>query len=522
MKESPPPRARSYAWLEILALVLFQAVTLAGFTLHIDLHPADEALYQRRGQSFLEFDFDRSTLVFAPVYSAVYAPLRLLPLPGDTIQDTMGVLVVLASTLSVWWAMRALLPRPAALLCAVWWGASLPVLGNPLRLYLFTTMLTTLAIGCAARGRSGWAAVVLALAALNRPELLPWLLTASFGLAVVAVRRRAWRSLVVPATACAAGIVFLLVLASPEQRHRQWFTFRWDYAAHFATKDDVTYEEGRVLTRADALIEETFPGCRSVGDALRQNPSAVLGHVGRNLGHLPTNLWNLMTLPWWHAPRWRGTVVIAALAAMVAGVAVAWRTRRRPRRATFNWPAAIVLATSLCVLVPLVVFLPRPDYLMPVAVPLLFAGAWAIARAGSAVCSRLGLGARAARDTTITALAVVMVCVPAPFTRPPAMPCANRDAVALLARQTLPADAVVLAATGAGLRTLTSKTFVVGDLPALLSGTFTPAPGASCYLLVGPWDLLGGAVQPLVAQLSSQRWDLVDAGAECWLFAWRG
>lgn len=520
---TPRPRRQSVL-LEVLAVLSFQALTLLGFRDHVDLHPADEALYQRRGQCLLDGEFDEGTLVFAPVYAAAYAPLRLLPLRGDAIQDTMGVLVVLATALSVWWALRALLPAPAAVLGAVWFGALLPVLASALRVYLFTAMLTTVALGCAARGQTNRAAAALALAALNRPELLPTLLLACAGFALLAWRRRQRRRLAGAVVVGTAGLALLLAMMRPELRHRQWFTFRWDYAAHFAPKDDVSYDEGVVRTRADALVADAFPGCRSLPEAARTNPGAVLGHVGRNLRLLPGNLWDLLANPWWHLPAFRTGALVFVGLAFAAGL-LSLRAVREHRRAdvprTWNAAAAVVLLAMPVLLVPLVLFLPRPDYLMPLAVPLLVLLAWPIARSGTVLWMRTGLPGEAAVPAAVAAVAVLALAVPGPFVRPAAARCPNRDAVALLARHDVPADATVFATTAEGLRTLASGSFRAVELAALLVGEATPPADRPSFLLVGPADILGAAAERVVALALDPRWSLVDAGSECWLFARR-
>jgi len=503
--------ARSW-WLEVLVLVAFEVVVLHGITHHVDLHPSDEALYQRRGQMLLDLQFDASTLVFAPVYAAAYAPLRLLPLHGAAIQDLMGVVLALASPLALLWTARALVPRPAALLVAAWWGASLPLLASSLRVYLFTTTLTTLAVGLAARERKGAAALLLALAALNRPELLPWLLLAAGCLCWFAVRRRARAAAAATATALAIGLLLALFMARPEFRHRQWFTFRWDYAAHLAPKSEVSYDEdGR--SPADALVAAAFPGCRSLADAVRTSPGAVLAHAGRNLRLLPGNLVDLTTTAWWHLPPLRWPLVGAAAVLLLVGLVAGRRQQRaRPPGAA---SAGIVLWSSASVLVPLVLFLPRPDYLMPFGVALLIAAAVGIARGGSALCRRLRVGPGAARHLAVAAVVLATAVVPGPFVRPPATTCPNRDAVALLERQPLRGDAVLFAATADGLRTLSDGRFGTRPLADLMSGA--PPPGS--FLLVGPWDLLGSSAATVLALLEAQRWRLLDAGAECWLFA---
>ncbi|MEZ5962772.1 MAG: hypothetical protein R3F56_02890 [Planctomycetota bacterium] len=511
------PAAR--AWVELVLLVLFELVVVQGFTQHVDLHPADEALYQQRGQRLLDLDFDEGSWVFAPVYAAAYATLRLLPLRGDTIQDTMGVLLALASTLAVWWAARGLMARPAAILAGAWWGASLPVLASSLRVYLFSATLTTVAVGLAARRRVALAMIVLGLAALNRPELLPWLVVAAAGLALWALRRHRHGQAVVVLAVLVAGLAFGAGLARPEFRHRQWFTFRWDYAAHFQPGDDVSYVEGAPVTRADAVVEAAFPGCRSVADAVRENPGAVLEHVGRNLRLVPGNLRDLMAIPWWHLPRLRWTLVALGALAAAVGLLVGV-VQRGATKPPANVPALLTMGASLCILGPMVVFLPRPDYLMPVGVVLLLGAAGAVARAGSFLCGRLRVGPGTAWGAAAGAVCAAILLVPGPFVSPPAVPCPNRDAVALVAAQGLGDDAVLYAATADGMRTLSSGRFQSGDLQALLAGKVVPDRRPS-YLLVGPWDLQGPAAEPVVALLQGGAWQLVDAGSDCWLFVRR-
>jgi hypothetical protein len=512
------PRAPHVA-LDFLALVALQALLLQGFQDHVDLHPADEVSYQRQGMRLLAGDVDRDMLALAPVYSAAYGLLQLLPLRGAAAQDTMGVLLAFASSLSLWWALRPLLPRPASLLVAAWWSASLLLLANPTRVYSFTAVLATLAVGFAARSRGNRALLCLGIATLNRPELLPWLLVAAAGLGVLAWRRRARRGQLGAATAVAACLGLLVLLDRPELRHRAWFTVRWDFAAHFDTKDTVSYRDGEAQTRADAIVNDAFPGCRSLGDAIATNPEAVVEHVGRNLRWLPGNLADLLGQSWFHLPAWRTSVLLAAAAAAAAGAWLLLQELRRRgdggARGPEHGQALVVVAASATVLAPLTLFLPRPDYLMPLAAPLFLGLALPMARSGSALMRRLRLGPDRTAWLALGAVVAAAVLLPGPFVWPPATVRANRDAVALLRRQALPADARVIGANAPELLLLAGASARTASIGSLL-GTVPPVTPEPCFLLLGPWDVGAPYGGYILNEVASDRWELVDARSECW------
>ncbi len=489
-------------------------------------------MYQRLGQQLLEGLASSETMVYSPVYGAAYAVLHLLqPARGAALQDLMGVLVVCASSLALWWTLRACLPRSASVLGAIWWGSSLLVLATSLRVYLFTAVLTTLAVGLACRGRSTRSLGVLALAAVNRQELLPWLLGAAALLCVSAWLRRE-RGRAMRAAAMLVLGVALLLMPVPGRQERQWFTFRWYYTVHFAPPDSVSQGAGQQVTAADAIVWQTFPGCMSVKDAWSVNPRAVMQHVGRNVSLLPEQIIHQVAHPWFHLPVLRATALGLASAMLLVGLALWWRARKiRPAPgdllasqllAAHRTTAAIVMLTSLLPLLPLAFFLPRPDYLLPLASPLFILLGLPIARAGAALCARLRCGPNVIGRLVFAGVVALVVAVPGPFVWPPRVPCANRDAVALIARQNFASDVHLVASTPQGLLTLANARGVPVAMSALLGGQFAPAVSAPCYLLLGLWDLNVPQGARLVAEAASDRWSLIDAGNECWLFLWRG
>ncbi|MCC6672100.1 MAG: hypothetical protein IT458_13645, partial [Planctomycetes bacterium] len=364
--------------------------------------------------------------------------------------------------LALWWALRACVPAPLALLAGVWLATSPVVLesttigGYPIpHVYTFHAFLVAIAVGCVARGRVAAGALVLAAAVTDRAEFAPWFLCFAI-LASAASPLRAHRSMAL----VLAGLALVLLavpLLHAGHRERSWLAFRQHYARGAVYQDLLReWAEGggsldpqRVQTAArdleaafthpDERVQRDFPGAASLADALRIDPARLLGHVERNLCMLPASLSVTLSstllppaLPWW------------SLAALGGCVAAGWWRRRHAAGPSGSDPRRLLpvflLTSPAALLVPLVVW-SRPELALPVF-PL---AAWIVC---GGACGLLPSGERWRRRLALAGPALVLGIawlVPGPFTGPaPALQ--HRDSLELL-RRCLPPGEVRLLST---------------------------------------------------------------------------
>jgi len=284
--------------LEALLLVAIQLLLMWGFWKHVDIHIVDEVHYYYRGISLLRGELSAMSLAWGPLYSLAYGLLSLLPLGQALPLDLMGLITGVGSVLALWWCTRPLLKGPLAVLLAAWCGAS-PLLLNSGRtvalqgVYAFGLMLLALAIGAFVRGRRWTGAALLVALCLVRIESALILLTAGVLLALLS-RREARRATRRPALLIlTAGAIFLLAaLFHPGVKRRSWLAFKQHHAqlALIISGDPAPALPEQPFSRPDRWIRADFPGARSVGQAVIENPGTFGAHVLFNLRSLPRAL----------------------------------------------------------------------------------------------------------------------------------------------------------------------------------------------------------------------------------------
>ena len=300
---------------------------------------------------------------------------------------------------------------------ASWFGAGFVALGVALSLWLLTLPLLVYlaafvcflaALAVADRSRLA-AAGFLLLAALTRLEYA-FVAVVTLALWAAAARRAppaprrasSWLPLVL------LPLVLGLLVASrvdgwnPGGR-RSWFAFQQHYAVGLA-------ETGRApgidpWIDYPTVVSRVFPQAQSLADAVRLNPAAVLGHVGRNLAAAPGQLAQFFVTT--HGGRSGAALAALLLAAAflsarllpVPGAAAgpAWFAERRP--------SLLAAFAGLAALPPGLIIYAKTAYLLP-AVPAVWALiAWAAARRRTAPGRQAG---PVALLLTLAGLAVVL------------------------------------------------------------------------------------------------------------------
>lgn len=305
-----------------------QLVLIWNFWNHVDIHIVDEVNYYYRGYMFLRGELSALSLAWGPLYCVAYGLLDLLPL-GDVLPlDVMNVVVVMGSPLALWWFLRAVYPAPLPVLAAAWWGAS-PLLlnsGEVMALqYVYVCGLSLLALsaGFLVRGRPRLCAAALVAACLVRIEYSAVLIVAG-GLLLVFGRRWSRASvirtgwlLVLPGLALAAIAVVHRGIGE-----RSWLAFRQHRAlvAWRLAGAPKTAVGAHPFGAPDRWIQRDFPTATSIGEAVRENPAAFLGHVRHNIDELPAALGQLFLQGHAHFQGLRLAALICAVVLLLAGV----------------------------------------------------------------------------------------------------------------------------------------------------------------------------------------------------------
>ncbi|MEM7199057.1 MAG: hypothetical protein AAF628_02260 [Planctomycetota bacterium] len=441
---------RRCGWLDYAGLLVLQILLLQGFTQHVDVHAADEVMYQQQGLALIEGRPETKTLGFGPVYSAAYGVVQLAPLGGVAVQDAMAVVLTIGGTLAVAWALVAFVPRSAALFAAIWWGSQPGVLEFPFRVYLFNGCLVLLTLGCLGRRRPVLGLSFLALAAFNRLELLPWLGSAALGMAAVGHVRGRPRLRAVGLGFIVASVgVLLLSSASPHAKEHSWLAFRDHYVGNQLAPEGALPMIGAPVEQQEGMIEAAFPGAHSVFAALAANPGAFVDHVLHNAAFLPEMVLANLRFPFYYLAPVAYTLLASALLLMLLGAWPAWRSA--PPRPPAS--ARIALWTSWLIIPGLLVVFPRSGFMLPVSIAVLVLGARLVHRGASA----LGRGPLAHLPVSELLLATsigIAVAAGGPFSRVPAVPVQGREILAMMQRNEIGPDDRVAAIKAPGLLAL--------------------------------------------------------------------
>lgn len=428
------------AALEVLVLWWFCASRLTGYCARVDLHTADELNYLWGGVDLLRTG-DVPSLAMCPAYSLLYAALSLLPIPGH-LPDAAFVFVALGAPTACWWALRALVPSPLALLAAAWFGSLTVVVqsatgGTALSgIYVFTSMLVWLATGALARGRLRTSAALFLLVALTRPEHAPWWLVAASVAAALPGFRPQRRACI--ATAAIAAAALLFVALHPDYRARSWLTFCQHYSVETVVQElgrEWEASGGRVaperllaaqrelasaFAQPEPIVRRDFPGADSVVAALRIAPDRALPFALGNLRKLPDAARRALEST--ALPAGGNGWLLILLAALAA---TGWLRRRRTgtvpagARAGAGPMLALYLAASPLAVLGAAIAAARPELTLPVVV----AFVWFVAAGLGGLVGAAPAGARSPGRTALRvgagcAVAAAAWWLPGPFQGP--------------------------------------------------------------------------------------------------------
>lgn len=393
---------RAIAWLELAVLVLFAWTRVQGYAAHVDLHVADEVFYLDVGRNWMAHGHWPG-LGYGPLYCAVVACLHaVLPssmLPADVLYAGLAI----GSSVCLWWALRALVPSPLALLAAAWWtclgailqpqsaaGVALP------NVYAFGALMMLAVLAALARRKHWFALAMLALLPLARPEAALWIIAIA-ALQFLLSKRQGSKQrsflLVAIAVVCAG------ILMAPSVQERSWVAFSQHYA-RFATLlelkeaygitstsqvDDATALQAWItmqnaFAHPEQVVARDFLGAESIMSAASANPDAFLRFVGFNFKdvfeigaqallptctHRTTTYWLagllivLASVGWFRYLRgrstWRApprTVWVACLATLTCAASTVWVGARQELLLPLALPMLVCLTGGLAALAP--------------------------------------------------------------------------------------------------------------------------------------------------------------------------
>jgi hypothetical protein len=238
----------------------------------------------------------------------------------------------------------------------------------------------------------------------------------------------------------------------------------------------------------------------------------------------------LVDSPVFHA-RWLSkTVQVVGLGLVLAGLGLwlggALRSARGGAPPGPGPPASAyttaMLAASILFPLALLPFLNQPGHVIPLGPTVFLAGGALAARAAGALWRGAGLGARSAAAVAGGLVAATLVLLPGPFTWPPSQRCGYREAVPVLRRAALPPGARFFCHDGPSnarhLLVLADLAAEPQAIDAILAGG-TAARGSTLdFAFVGLWDYFAPYRDGVLAEVTSDRWELVDAGYQCFLF----
>jgi len=363
-------------------------VALASLALTWPLHRSfdypiwDEANNLGEGRAFWK-DFGLGPVSSSPVYLLWYAVWTKFFAGGSAIYAGRYALETMFSLVSLVLARRWFNSWLAATFVALGVALSLWQLTTPY--YVYDAALVLFMAGLAVADRSRVSALgFLLLATLTRLEygfalgatLVLWSLAYHLGGRQNdggGFRRKGiapWLPLV------AAGLVAIRVESWESGIGRGWFAFEQHYAVSLVASGHAPGINPWI--EYPALIHRDFPGATSLKDAFRINPTAVIEHVGRNLGNAPGLVAHFfVTSHGGEIGGWCGIglLVCAAFLSVLCGAEQARgvRTWLRERR----W-SLLMAAGGVVTILPGLVVYAETAYLLPI-LPLIWALAALIA-----------------------------------------------------------------------------------------------------------------------------------------------
>ncbi len=438
-----PPTSGRMRWALIcLVVVVFQLYAAHGFETVLDLHVSDECAYLGSGRKLFEGSPDwRGLVAWSGPYHVLYGLLDLAHL-GTRVQDVMCVLLALASSFALLWALSGLASLEAAAAATFLCACGSPYVGFMNGVYVFGATVLFLAAGFLVRGREVLGATFALLAAATRPELMPWMGSAGLVAALLG-RRRA--GLVV-----AVGAAALLVLQlSVDDRDRSGLAFRQHYAHGAAERKlreagsagSAAERPGQAFADADRWVRESFGDARTLPRALAANPRELGRHV---LGNLSDGADQLIPLagrfPASRAAQ-RGVALVLGFLAVLGLVDLVGAMRRGRACCSpgSTWMTALVLFAPM-VAATSILYGPRVSYLLSGFLPVVilalrgprrlrclrilpgFRGRVHGLRPSAWVAERLGLARRELGVLGLALLLLAAVWVPRPSDRPPLAP----------------------------------------------------------------------------------------------------
>ena len=117
-------RAALETVLDAALLVVFHGLLWSHFRAHLDVNLWDEGHYLRQGIAIAEARWSEVSYAWSLPFSAIYALLWSAWPERALLADVVTPLCAGFATLSLWWGLRAGLPRSAAFLGACWWAVT--------------------------------------------------------------------------------------------------------------------------------------------------------------------------------------------------------------------------------------------------------------------------------------------------------------------------------------------------------------------------------------------------------------
>jgi hypothetical protein len=421
-----PRQARTAAtprWIELAVFLLVSLVSLKathGLLGTFDVGLDDESVYLD-GARYLgihSLPIAESSPLYPMWYRllSVFEPDRLHLYFTNWYLLTAGLPIVLYAL-----ARRSGAPLASAAAIAVAWSVSGAGMTWPF-VTKFAALLIAIGALAATFARNSAleaaavGSVTLSLASYARAELTMF----AFGLTAVVVlwavgsvataRTGRWRGLTFAAIALAVAALLRLRFGDTGTGNRAYFAFAQHYALNVIEDQHLPIDP---WTNWYTFATKAFPTATTVGGALKENPSAFVWHVTRNVTTLPNTLTELFR-PLRYVPvPIRNVVTLAFDAALASGILgfVFFRSRRPGR--VRRWLLLLGLVAASAALSILVVY-PREHYVLPMC----FLGTAAAAAGGGRISERLSRSfalrraTQVARVLLIFALGLYLAAVP--------------------------------------------------------------------------------------------------------------
>ncbi len=371
-------------WLVPVLVLLLTLKTTWGLLGTFDVSFDDETIYLEAahwaGKRFLPLA-DSS-----PLYPLWYRALSIIE--PDTVRLYFLNWFVLTASLPLLiyaLARRSGAPLAAAAFVAIAWSMSSAAMTWP-----FVSKFAALVLGLGAlaataiRDRRLAVSVTvaaLALTAYARAELtMPSFAFAAVVAAFCALhvvktlggpasglrRKERWRALFALAICIGAPLGLRRIFGDPHQGGRAFFAFGQHYALNVVEARRLAADP---WTLWDRFAREAFPHATTISEALKENPSAFLWHVRRNVKTLPHAIEQLLRslgfVPDAIAESVHALVVVVALGGGLALVLAVILRRGRLDRRFVAWLPLLVIVAGTTAGSTLLIF-PREHYLVPV------------------------------------------------------------------------------------------------------------------------------------------------------------